>query len=164
MNALTLIFSPVALKLIDKVFPGVSAATTTNATVQSKARFNSPALLDWRKAAPKSGESPKTIDVEPSMETPITETPITMPELMAIVPQDLVSRLMHVASSLAPEQREQALPLIQSIPRNLFPAVVKQLQAMTDDELTAQLRHTLGGASSCGRRGHAMKTRSWRSR
>lgn len=136
-NALAMILTPVVTKIVDNMFAG-GAAQSTAISAKPKQSFNLGASLDWRTAAPKPVEAPKLIETEP---------PITMPEVMAMVSPDLMSRLMHVASALAPVEREKVLPLMQSIPRENFPRLIQELQAMSNDELTTQLRASLGGVS-----------------
>jgi hypothetical protein len=136
--AVTAILTPVVAKIVDNMFATRAGSAAVAPHGESKARppFNIGALFDWRKA------SPKLIDADVTAEAPISAT-----EVMKMVPPVLLSRLMEVSAALMPDERDKLMPLLQSIPRAGFPGLIKELEPMSTDELTAQLRLALTAAA-----------------
>ncbi len=136
--AVTAILTPVVLKIVDNMFAARAAPTVSATSSASKPRppFNVAALLDWRKA------SPKTLDVDARAEVPISAR-----EVMTMIPPALLSRLMEVSAVLMPDERDKLMPLLQSIPRAGFPGLIRELEPMSKDELTAQLSLALTAAA-----------------
>ena len=104
-------------------------------TTASKKKLDLASVFDWRKAAP-----------DPHQDPPPEAPKLSLVELMAAMPPDVLGRLMQVRAQLTANEQDRLKTLFQSFDPADLPMITAEFSSRTVDELLAFLRARIADA------------------